>query len=224
MAFIRKIRRDGKSYDVGAKNLQNDFTQTEAGVNALDAAAGKTLNDTLNSTVKRTHAITEIVSGADLNTYTTEGEYYIAINSTAENVSNVPTLLAGRLTVEYSLSPTDNYKLQTYITYHGEKYTRESSNNGASWSSWVRDITTAVDFVKILYVRATLPANQGNVLVGASVPSGYTFVGWVYAATYGWTGHIYPSSSLPQSQFYTSSPIATNDRQFDAFYLVRKSS
>jgi hypothetical protein len=47
MAFIRKIRRDGKSYDVGAKNLQNDFTQTEAGVNALDAAAGKSLNDSL---------------------------------------------------------------------------------------------------------------------------------------------------------------------------------
>ncbi len=65
MAFIRKIRRDGKSYDVGAKNLQNDFTQTEAGVNALDAAAGKSLNDSLaEASALATRASTALLSAS----------------------------------------------------------------------------------------------------------------------------------------------------------------
>ena len=60
MSYISQIVVDGVAYDVQAKaldstldatilkktNLVNGFTQTEAGVNALDAAAGKTLNDT----------------------------------------------------------------------------------------------------------------------------------------------------------------------------------
>lgn len=61
MPYVKTINEDGVVSDIMAKaldptldaavlkhtNLQNDFTQTEAGVNALDAAAGKTLNDSL---------------------------------------------------------------------------------------------------------------------------------------------------------------------------------
>lgn len=47
MSYINQIVADGVTYDIGAKNLVNDFTQTTAGVDALDAAAGKTLNDSL---------------------------------------------------------------------------------------------------------------------------------------------------------------------------------
>lgn len=46
MSYINQIVEDGVTYDIGAKNLVNDFTQTTSGVNALDAVAGKTLNDT----------------------------------------------------------------------------------------------------------------------------------------------------------------------------------
>lgn len=59
MSYINQIVEDGVTYDIQAKaldstldatilkksNLVNGFTQTTAGVNALDAAAGKTLND-----------------------------------------------------------------------------------------------------------------------------------------------------------------------------------
>ena len=45
MSNIREIQVDNTTYDIAAKNLVNGFTQTTAGVNALDAAAGKTLND-----------------------------------------------------------------------------------------------------------------------------------------------------------------------------------
>ena len=47
MSYINQIVEDGVTYDIAAKNLVNGFTQTTAGVNALDAAAGKSLNDSL---------------------------------------------------------------------------------------------------------------------------------------------------------------------------------
>lgn len=50
MSYINQIKVDNTTYDIGAKNLVNGFTQTTAGANALDAAAGKTLNDTLTTT------------------------------------------------------------------------------------------------------------------------------------------------------------------------------
>lgn len=61
MSYVKTINEDGVVSDIMAKaldptldatilknsNLVNGFTQTTAGVNALDAAAGKTLNDSL---------------------------------------------------------------------------------------------------------------------------------------------------------------------------------
>ena len=61
MSYINQIVEDGVTYDIQAKaldstldatilkksNLVNGFTQTTPGVNALDAAAGKSLNDSL---------------------------------------------------------------------------------------------------------------------------------------------------------------------------------
>ena len=47
MSYINQIVEDGVTYDIAAKNLVNGFTQTTPGVNALDAAAGKSLNDSL---------------------------------------------------------------------------------------------------------------------------------------------------------------------------------
>ena len=47
MSYINQIVEDGVTYDIAAKNLVNGFTQTTPGVNALDAAAGKSLNDRL---------------------------------------------------------------------------------------------------------------------------------------------------------------------------------
>ena len=51
MSYINQIVEDGVTYDIAAKNLVNGFTQTTPGVNALDAAAGKSLNDSLSNTI-----------------------------------------------------------------------------------------------------------------------------------------------------------------------------
>lgn len=60
MSYINQIVEDGVTYDIAAKNLVNGFTQTTAGVNALDAAAGKTLNDSLANCATKTD-LTDIV-------------------------------------------------------------------------------------------------------------------------------------------------------------------
>lgn len=54
MSYVKTINEDGVVSDIMAKAIDpdlliNGFTQTTPGVNALDAAAGKTLNDSLST-------------------------------------------------------------------------------------------------------------------------------------------------------------------------------
>lgn len=86
---------------------------------------------------------TSIPANADLNTYTTPGEYYVGTNNTAATLSNCPSTSAGRLTVEsgiaYGTSPS--YLRQTYTPHFGTNYNqysfvRTSGNSGSSWSLW----------------------------------------------------------------------------------------
>lgn len=60
MSYINQIVEDGVTYDISAKNLVNGFTQTTPGVNALDAAAGKTLKTDLADCVRMPYVNAEI--------------------------------------------------------------------------------------------------------------------------------------------------------------------
>ena len=73
------------------------------------------------------------------------------------------------------------------------------------------------------YINVTIPANTATVSsITATVPSGYTFIGWVYCASLGWMGHVYPASNSQTTSFWTSNGNSANERKFNAFYLVRK--
>lgn len=88
MSYINQIVEDGVTYDIAAKNLVNGFTQTTPGVNALDAAAGKSLNDSL-TTINETLA---------------SHSYFTLVNG--ESVSNTQktvTLHNGRKLSDYTL-------------------------------------------------------------------------------------------------------------------------
>lgn len=77
----------------------------------------------------------------------------------------------------------------------------------------------------MLSVSATIPANTATVDgVSATVPSGYTFLGWVYCSSQGWMGHVYPANNGQYASFWTSNGNSTNARKFNAFYLVRKNA
>lgn len=151
MPYVNNIKEDGVTYDIQAKALDptldatilrkselvNGFTQTTPGVNALDAAAGKSLNDSLS-----------------------------------------------------------NYATKTDLA----------------------------DCVRMPYVTAEIPANSTSVRVTASVPSGYSFIGWCYCSSLGWLGHVYASSNEATTVFYTSSGSSSSARRFNVFYLVLKNA
>lgn len=84
-----------------------------------------------------------IPQNADLNTYTTPGEYYVGTNTIAATIVNRPLAVAGRLTVEHGVSYNDAtiYLRQTYTPHSSAifnqfTYVRTSSNTGSTWSAW----------------------------------------------------------------------------------------
>lgn len=84
--------------------------------------------------------------------------------------------------------------------------------------------TDLADCVRMPYVNAEIPANSTSVRVTASVPSGYSFIGWCYCSSLGWLGHVYASSNEATTVFYTSSGSSSSARRFNAFYLVLKNA
>lgn len=135
---VVKYLSDLKNNYCAKANLVDGFTQSTAGVNALDAHAGKTLNDSLSNCATKTEL---------------------------------------------------------------------------------------ADCVRMPYINATIPANTATVgNITATVPSGYTFIGWVYCSSLGWMGHVYPASNNQTTSFWTSNGNSTNARKFNAFYLVRKNA
>lgn len=97
--------------------------------------------DELRGMDKRLSPIRSITANANLNSYTTPGEYYCNSNSTAETITNSPTNKAFRMTVELSTSPTQTTNIrQTVIPYNSNlSYTRYSINTGSTWSDWYTD-------------------------------------------------------------------------------------
>lgn len=115
--------------------LVNNGNQTSAGY-ALDARFGKTLWD--NS--QKLTGVTGVTANANLNTYTTAGEYYCNSNDTAATITNLPVSRAFRLTVELTVSSSNtDYIRQTVREYRNNvTYTRWTIDGGSSWSAWAK--------------------------------------------------------------------------------------
>ena len=97
--------------------------------------------DELRGMDKRLSPTNAITANANLNSYTTIGEYYCNSNNTAATITNSPVSTAFRLTVELTLSSsnTDGIR-QTLQTYQKSvTYTRWTSNGGSTWSEWYTD-------------------------------------------------------------------------------------
>lgn len=144
--------------------------------------------------VKTLGGITAIPANADLNTYTTPGEYYVGTNATAATLTNCPSTNAGRLTVENSIASGGTYLKQTYAHHYSSangQYTwvRMSGNSGSSWSSWSlvegAQLTTGT-------INTTSVPNDTLTLIGSlDMPPGvylvYLYVNFASASA-GWRG------------------------------------
>ena len=143
MSYINQIVEDGVTYDIAAKNLVNGFTQTTPGVNALDAAAGKSLNDSLAnlSTDVSTNYATKtelsnriVVETVSFGTYTVNS----GANSPSFNVPeksgyvllSVTPVVTGSGYGRYSaIMNTGNYKSGSiyFYNHHTQAYTNTFS-------------------------------------------------------------------------------------------------
>lgn len=128
-------------YNLLADKILDKLTaKTYAGLNTDSKLLVGAINE-LRGVDKRLSPIMAIQANANLNSYTTIGEYYCNSNDTAATITNSPVSRAFRLTVELTLSSssTDGIR-QTLQTYQKSvTYTRWTSNGGSTWSEWYTD-------------------------------------------------------------------------------------
>lgn len=134
--------------------LVNGFTTTEAGIAALDAAAGKTLKDEVTQLNSDMLIDRGAVTG-DFNNYLSPGIYRYTGSS---SVGNNPGDVAGNLEVIV----TSSYVIHRFTAYN-RMYTR--IYDGSSWTDWTSCVTNAdLDgHIALLSAGATaLEAFSGN--------------------------------------------------------------
>ena len=133
-----------------ANVVENVLTSTST-TNALSAAQGKVLNDTISGLNKKYKSIdntaTDIAASTDLNTIVTIGNYRCASTDTAQTLTNKPTdlTMAFRMTVGCATGHSTVYTYQEIIEYHsGTRWYRlmSATTSPAKWSSWVKTLDT----------------------------------------------------------------------------------
>lgn len=105
-----------------------------------------------------------IPSNADLNTYRTNGVYYIVTQAIADTVSNIPIALSGKLIV-MGITSDGGWNYQFYIPNHQIKVyvRREGDGSTNTWTDWKQFLTEQTEGVLHLYRETTtaddLPIN-----------------------------------------------------------------
>lgn len=83
---------------------------------------------------------TEIPAESDLNSYVIPGNYKCTITTTPPTLDNCPTNQTFKLYVSNTvLFNGGTYRTHDLIDIKGEHYTRYTSNNGQSWSVWIKN-------------------------------------------------------------------------------------
>lgn len=161
-------------YDKLADAILNKLTSKtyslDQGVKTLIAA----LNE-LNSKTYLLQGGTAIPENADMNTYTTPGNYYVTSNAQAATLSNSPFgNNAFILKVEYGNGVT--YPRQIFTEYStGRKAIRFISSSGGSWSDWLYFSDDATVLSNIVFSNA---GSHNSIYRGRNLGSSVTTAQW----------------------------------------------
>lgn len=105
-----------------------------------------------------------IPANSDLNTYLTPGNYACFASANASSITNKPEQfnLAFILTVQRSTGGTDNQYVKQELKYYSKNdiYSRLSTNNGSTWSDWIK-LASETDLAN--YLPLTGGTLKGNV-------------------------------------------------------------
>ena len=138
--YIRVVGTDNESYkqlvsDVAKKIIEDYAGSSLAGSSQSVKSAVDALNSNTFALVNS--SLTSIPNGADLDSYTTAGNYYVVNATTAASLSNTPyTSGLFRLIVSEITGPSRVQIILTANTSDKIMYYRSSTNSGTSWSTW----------------------------------------------------------------------------------------
>lgn len=125
-------------YNLLADKILDKLTsKTYTGLGTTSQTLVGAINE-LRGIDKRLVPTTSIPANANLNSYTTPGEYYVGTNPNAETIVNSPVTYAFRLTVEQSTSPTGTQNIRQILRPYQRSmtYSRWTSTTGSTWSDW----------------------------------------------------------------------------------------
>lgn len=146
----------GANKTVVDSSLKSDSTNPVQNKVVNAALSGKANSDHTHNSLKRT----QIARGTNLNSLTTEGEYYAIDNTT---YTNAP---CQNFTMQV-IKLMSGYVFQILYAYSSSRiYTRSTMYNGGShvWTSWVQSASTT-DYLKI---RTSAPSEPkaGDIWIG----------------------------------------------------------
>lgn len=143
-----------KNYTTLTNLINTKLNKSDVLANYTTTATGKALDASLGPAIKskmdlvdtlRQHDVlaidatgTEIPSGANINSYTTPGIYYIASDSIAANISNLPRKSSGKLVVGSRHGSI--YLYQEYYPSSPQYYRYIRSYANGTWSMWVSEL------------------------------------------------------------------------------------
>ena len=198
--YQRRSINSGASFGAWVKRpTQTDINNAQSSINNLTNNAFKNMgiyNDDLNKT--------DITPG------------FYSISTTA---TNVPGNMTWCNFLQFGA-----YKGQI-VFGSAWMYYRQYIGNPSAWTDWkkIALYDSGAPIIKMKYITAAMPANANHTgSISASIDSGYQFMGWCYCASVSWVGHIYPAANTASTTFWTTSATSTSNRNFNAFYLLRK--
>lgn len=155
---IQKFLSDIRTNGLFKSNLVNGFTQTTAGVNALDAAAGKSLNDALTN-----HFM--VKSSGSMHDIHTSGVHYVT-----NAVSDKPHATGGLLTISFAANGNGAgiYQVASVSSTYTYAVNYVSSTDTWTYTDNMGGVTIAVDSVAASGGTKTITASQLYVIIGSS--------------------------------------------------------
>lgn len=143
IVVVNRNTNEGQIIDyelLADKILDKLISKTYSGLDTTSKLLVGAINE-LRTTEKRLIPVTAIPENANLNSYTTPGEYYCGTNTIAATISNSPVIKAFRLTVEQATSPTGTQNIRQTLREYQKNvtYIRWTSTTGSTWSEWYTD-------------------------------------------------------------------------------------
>ena len=138
--YMREVTSGGLSYKALVADVAKYIVENYAGSSLAGSAQSvKSAIDAVNSNTFALvrSSMTSIPNSADLDSYTTAGNYYVQNATTAASLSHTPYTAGLFRLIVSEITGTSRFQM-IFTANSSEKimYYRSSTNSGSTWSGW----------------------------------------------------------------------------------------